>query len=130
MRFGDLIAVPDSPQQATFPQCLINDPTSPPIFAIDYPSIGKDGGKVDIDFGHIDETKSAAGLVTALVDMSNPTWPTWTAKDATFTIGQDNHPVFTDGKTVLTQNMLFGSYLSSHFPNMLTLLHCVCERQS
>ena len=96
----------------------MNDPTlQQPIFAIDFPSIGKTGGKVDIDFGYVNTTKAAAGLVTATVHKDNPNW---TAQNASFTIGTSKNPVTTDGKTVFKQDMLFGSYPFAYFA--LTIL--------
>ena len=85
----------------------MNDHSLPPIFAIDFPSIGPTGGKVDIDFGHVNSTKAAAGLVTAMVDKDKPTW---TAQDASFMIGEGTDPVTVDGKTVLSHDMIFGAY--------------------
>ena len=87
----------------------MNDHSLPPIFAIDFPSIGQTGSKVDIDFGYVNSTKAAAGLVTAMVDKDNPTWA---AQGASFMIGEGTDPVTTDGKTILTHDMIFGTYLT------------------
>lgn len=106
-----MLTIADQPQQATFISCLMNDPTFAPVFAIDFPSIGKEGNRIDIEFGTVNSTKTAAGLITATVNKENPKW---NAEKVSFAIGQSDVPV-TDGTTVISQEMIFGAYISPFF---------------
>ena len=64
---------------------------------------------MEIEFGTVNKTKAAAGLITATVNTNSPIW---VAQSASFIIGKDSNPVTTDGTTVLKQDMIFGSSFS------------------
>ena len=100
-----LLIIADDPKQATFSEALIPK-LNPKVFAVDFPSIGKQGGKVDLTFGYVNKTKAGAGLRTVNIETKSPKW---SAVGMEFGIGNDGVRLKgADNTTVHSQNMIFG----------------------